>query len=221
MHSDKQFAGCGSARARTRIGTLLGLLIASATLGGEAQAQELTHRFINPSFGGNPFYSEHLLGIANIHRPAEPEEPGEEPPSEEELIASQIRARLLSQLSGDVLDRIESAKPGESGNFEFGDQRISFTKTATETRVTFVNARTGETQTIVIPVRPPSSSPFGSVGTRAASAEQALGAGGASPLSPIGGLATGSGAGTLSTGSGNLSNLLDPRSLEVPLLRGN
>ncbi len=221
MHLNQQIVGRERTGARTRIGALLGLLMASVAFSGEAQAQELTHRFLNPSFGGNPFYSDHLLGIANIHRPDEPEDTGEEPPSEEELIASQIRARLLSGLSGDILDRIEAARPGESGNFEFGDQRISFTRSATETRVTFVNSRTGETRTVVIPVRPPSRFSSTGLGTRAASAEQALGAGGASPLGSISGLATGAGAGTLPSSSSNVSNLLGSRSLEVPLLPGN
>lgn len=144
-------------------------------------AQELTHRFINPSFGGNPFYSDHLLGIANIHRPKQPEKPGDPPPTEEELIASQIRARLLSQLSGDVLDRIQAAQPGETGQFEFGEQRISFTRTQTETQVTFLNIRTGETQRLTIPVSPGSRRFSGSLGATTPSAEQALGALGSLP----------------------------------------
>jgi curli production assembly/transport component CsgF len=148
---------------------------------GHASAQELTHRFINPSFGGNPFYSEHLLGIANIHRPKQPEAPADPPPTEEELIASQIRARLLSQLSGDVLDRIEAAKPGETGEFEFGEQRISFTRTLTETQVTFLNTRTGVTQRLVIPVNRPAGVFSGTPGAAVPSAEQALGAIGTLP----------------------------------------
>jgi curli production assembly/transport component CsgF len=155
---------------------------ALAIVGAEgASAQELTHRFINPSFGGNPFYSEHLLGIANIHRPKQPEAPSDPPPTEEELIASQIRARLLSQLSGDILDRIEAAKPGETGQFEFGEQRISFTRTQTETQVTFLNTRTGETQRLVIPVNRPTGAFSGTLGAAVPSAEQALGAIGTLP----------------------------------------
>jgi curli production assembly/transport component CsgF len=184
MHSRKQLSGREGQIARYSAGSALGLILAIGCAGA-ANAQELTHRFINPSFGGNPFYSDHLLSIANIHRPAEPEEPAEEPPSEEELIASQIRARLLSGLSGDILDRIESARPGESGDFEFGDQRISFTRTATETRITFVNSRTGETRRIVVPVRPSGFAGTAAAARAPASAEQALGAGGASPA-PLG-----------------------------------
>jgi curli production assembly/transport component CsgF len=217
MHPDTPFAGRDGSSARSRIGGFIALLLLSAAVSGAANAQELTHRFLNPSFGGNPFYSEHLLGIANIHRPEQPEEPGEEPPSEEELIASQVRARLLSGLSGDILDRIDNAKPGESGEFEFGDQRISFTRTATETRVTFVNNRTGETRRVVIPVNNQPGSTFG-VGASllvpqqglgvlgapaapAASAEQALGALGTSPNGGLGSL---------------LPGLLDPAPLQRP-----
>ncbi len=211
MHPEKQLTARLGSRAHTRIGALVGLLLASAAFAGEAHAQELTHRFINPSFGGNPFYSDHLLSIANIHRPREPEEPAAEPPTEEELIASQVRARLLSGLSSDILTRIESAQPGESGDFEFGDQRISFTRTRTETLVTFVNSRTGETRRVVIPVNNQTAPSFGSLGVgtsplaagsaRASSAEQALGALGALP------------------GSSLTSGLLKPGPLEVPLGR--
>jgi curli production assembly/transport component CsgF len=179
MNTLKQRNGRQGHIGRLALGAALGVIMAAA-LPGAANAQELTHRFINPSFGGNPFYSDHLLSIANIHRPAEPEEPAEEPPSEEELIASQVRARLLSGLSGEILDRIENAQPGESGEFEFGDQRISFTRTATETQVTFVNSRTGETRRVIIPVRGSGSSSFAAAAKSSAapSAEQALSAGG-------------------------------------------
>jgi len=172
-----------------------------------AAAQELTHRFINPSFGGNPFYSDHLRAIAEIHRPNEPEEPAADPPSEEELLAAQLRAQFLSQLSGDIRTRIQSAQPGETGEFEFGDQRVSFVRTRTETQITFVNNRTGETSRIVIPV---TGSDAQSAGRRngLASAEQALGSGG-SLLPPLTG-------GQLGTG-GLSSSLLDQRSLEIPL----
>ncbi|MDP9414419.1 MAG: curli assembly protein CsgF [Pseudomonadota bacterium] len=211
MQSEKQFTGRRGSSARTRTAALVCLLLSSVALAGEAQAQELTHRFLNPSFGGNPFYSDHLLSIATIHRPREPERPGAEPPTEEELIASQVRARLLSGLSSDILTRIESAQPGESGDFEFGDQRISFTRTRTETVVTFVNSRTGETRRVVIPVNNQPGSSFGSLGVgasplaagsaRASSAEQALGALGTLP------------------GSGLASGLLKPGPLEIPLGR--
>ena len=153
---------------------LAGAGILAAAGASPAAAQELVHRFLNPSFGGNPFYSEHLLATANIHRPAAPTEPEDPPLTEEELIAEQIRSRLLSTLSTDISSRIQNAQPGESGEFVLGDSRINFTRTQTETRVTFLNTRTGESRLIVIPVRTAGSGFFS---TSVGSAEQALGAG--------------------------------------------
>jgi curli production assembly/transport component CsgF len=182
----KKRLSCSCSSRTIGIAALVGA-VAAASAPTAAQAQELTHRFINPSFGGNPFYSDHLLGIANIHRPDEPEEPAAPAPTEEELLARQLQARFLSQLSTSIRDQIENAQPGQSGAFDFGNQRISFTRSQTETRVTFVNTATGETRVIVIPVPGSGSSALAaSAGTARApvSAEQALGAGGAALSTP-------------------------------------
>ena len=148
-------------------------LIGSAST---ASAQDLVHGFINPSFGGNPFYGEHLLNIANIHRPAEPEEPAAPVPTAEELLVSQLQAQLNSTLSTNILRAIQTAQPGQSGEFLLGGSRINYTRTATATRVTFTNLTTGEVREIVIP--------SGSTGTALAgagmSAESLLGAPGTS-----------------------------------------
>lgn len=151
----------------------LAVLLTSGLAAGEARAQELVHRFINPSFGGNPFNSDHLLSIATIHRPKEPKE-ATKAPSQEESIANTLRGRILGNLSDDILDQILEAKPGDSGNFELGDQRISYTRTTTETRVTFFNSRTGETTNFVIPDETKSASSL--VSQNAPSAEQMLSA---------------------------------------------
>ena len=153
-----------------------------------AQAQELVHRFINPSFGGNPFYSDHLLGIANIHRPAQPEDPTDPPPTEEEQLVAQLQSSLNSQLQSQILDRIRNAQPGQTGNFTLGDQQISFARSATETRVTFLNTKTGESRVIVIPVPGANTGTLG-VATAAGgrSPEQALGALGTVPNGPLSG----------------------------------
>jgi len=207
-------------RASRSAKPLAAALVAGAAFlaASPAAAQELVHTFTNPSFGGNPFYSDHLIGIANIHRPDAPEEPAEDPPSEEELLAAQLRSQFLSQLTGEIRRRIQNAEPGDSGEFELGDQRISFVRTATETQITFVNTRTGETRRVVIPAGE-DTDPFGAAPTRTAaagripvplgptptgnvSAEQALGAGSPTAGPLPGGLSPG---------------LLDSRSLEIPL----
>jgi curli production assembly/transport component CsgF len=165
-------------RASLFLGTAaLGLCAVLAP--ASASAQELVHRFINPSFGGNPFYSDHLFSIAGLDRPDEPEEPAEPPQTEGERIAEAIRARLLANLQSDIQQAIERAQPGQSGTFEVDNQRISFVKTTTETRVTFVNTTTGETRQVVIPVRSATGTASASAAAPSAtanSAERALGA---------------------------------------------
>jgi curli production assembly/transport component CsgF len=155
-----------------------------------AQAQEIVHRFINPSFGGNPFYSEHLLGIANIHRPNEPEEPAKPVPTEEDLLFQGIQTSLNAQASSQILDVIRNARPGQSGEFQFGNERISFTRSATETRITFVNIETGATRQIIVPVPAGNSSSAlaaNAAASGARSAEQALGGLGTVPNGPLSG----------------------------------
>lgn len=176
-------------RLTRRAATAALALAALAAVPSAAQAQELVHRFINPSFGGNPFYSEHLLGIANIHRPEQPEEEPTPLPTEEETLVNQLRSSLNAQVQSQILDRIRNARPGQSGNFTLGDQQISFTRTATETRVTFVDTKTGETRVIVIPVPGANTGTLGA-GTAVAagrSPEQALGALGTVPNGPLSG----------------------------------
>lgn len=168
-----------------------------------ASAQELVHRFISPGFGGNPFNTDYLLGTANIHRPDEPAAPTDTP-TEEELIARQIQARFLSNLSSDIIDRIQNAQPGDSGEFNVGDQVIRFSRTATETRITFVNGRTGETSEVVIPDRNAGAASAGVLSVGQSSAERAL----------MGG--QGLSTGTLS-GVGGLQGLATEGSLEARL----
>ena len=179
-------------RVATRGAIAAATLIVLAAAPSAANAQELVHRFINPSFGGNPFYSEHLLGIANIHRPEQAEEPAEPLPTEEEQLVAQLQSSLNSQIQSQLLDRIRNAQPGQSGNFTLGDQQISFTRTATETRVTFLNTKTGETRVIVVPVAGANTGSLGSATALAAgpSAEQALGALGTYPGGPLVGIQT-------------------------------
>jgi len=207
-------------RAARSAKPLAAILFASAALvvSSPASAQELVHTFTNPSFGGNPFYSDHLIGIANIHRPDAPEEPQEDPPSEEELLAAQLRSQFLSQLTGEIRRRIQTAQPGDSGEFELGDQRISFVRTATETQITFLNTRTGETRRVVIPAGS-NDDPFGAAPTRSAAARQIPVPLGPTPSGNFSAeQALGAGSVTMGRGPGALpSGLLNSRSLEIPL----
>jgi curli production assembly/transport component CsgF len=128
----------------------LGLLLAAAALAGPVKAQELSFKFINPSFGGNPFYSDHLLGVATAQRPERPTE--DSGLSEGEQFARQIQSRILSALSSSIVEAITGSDPGTSGEFTVGDQTIFFERTLNEIRLTITDNVTGEVTTIVLPV---------------------------------------------------------------------
>jgi curli production assembly/transport component CsgF len=109
------------------------------------------HSFTNPSFGGNPFNSSHLLAIANLDRPDKPRDETA-PLTEGELFAQQLRSRLLSALSSSLVQAITGSAPGTSGEFIVGDQTIRFERTLTQITVTILDNVTGETTTITVPV---------------------------------------------------------------------
>ncbi len=52
----------GRGRGRRAVGAML--LISTAAVAVPALAQDMVYQPVNPSFGGNPFNSAHLLGIA-------------------------------------------------------------------------------------------------------------------------------------------------------------
>jgi curli production assembly/transport component CsgF len=129
------------------------LAVALISLGAasDASAQEMVYRPVNPSFGGNPFNSDHLLGIATAQRPERDSAAGRQL-SETERFAQQIQSRILSSLSSSLVEAITGADPGTSGEFTVGDQSIFFERTLTEIRLRITDANTGEVTEIVVPV---------------------------------------------------------------------
>jgi len=96
----------------------LNTLLAAGLLGVSltAQASELTFQFTNPSFGGNPLNSAHLLGIAgSINDYDDPDFEAFEPPSELE----QLAATLQSTLIGDLLFEIRNGNTGSVSTDKF------------------------------------------------------------------------------------------------------
>lgn len=158
------------------------LFAAAIILGfaGAAEAQELSFKFTNPSFGGNPFYADHLMAVATAQRPERPTE--DSGLSEGEQFARQIQSRILSALSSSIVEAITGSAPGTSGEFTVGDQTIFFERTLTEIRLTITDNVTGEVTVIVVPVfnfNTPGAAGAGASGAQASSAQVGL-----SPLMP-------------------------------------
>ena len=110
----------------------------------------MTYEPINPSFGGNPFNSSHLLGIANAqNQTRDPQSVSTQ--SQADIFSRQLQSRLLSALSSQITDAIFGENPQESGTISFGGQTISFVRTLEDVRLTITNDETGEVTNIVIP----------------------------------------------------------------------
>ena len=122
----------------------------ACTLGSPAIAQDITYQPVDPSFGGNPFNSAHLLGIANAQN--DYKDPNATTNSSQaDIFARQLQSRLLSALSSQIVDAIFGDDPQESGTISFGGQTITFVRSLTEVTLTITDDDTGEVTTIVIP----------------------------------------------------------------------
>lgn len=140
------------------------LVASSVALATTAQAGDLVYSPINPSFGGNPLNSSHLLGIASAQREATAsdfEEPidgdlgtpgtGTGGNTEADLFVRQLQGRLYSALAGQVTEAIFGENPQDAGEVKFGDTTVSFERTLDSIRLVIADAATGTLTEIVVP----------------------------------------------------------------------
>lgn len=135
------------------------LAIASSPLA----AQDLSFQFINPSFGGNPGNSGHLLSLANTQRTATAPEDNEDVfgggtggvddarDTRADLFVRQLEGRLLSALSAEVTNAIFGDNPQDQGTVEFGDTTITFDRTPEAITLNIIDALDGTSTTITVP----------------------------------------------------------------------
>ncbi len=131
------------------VGRLCLLLIAGG-LSSSALAQDLDYEPISPTFGGNPFNSAHILGLANAQNKFKDPDAASNR-SQADLFARQLQSRLLSALSSQIVDAIFGENPQERGTIRFGGQTISFVRGLSDVTLTITNDETGEVTTIVVP----------------------------------------------------------------------
>lgn len=128
-----------------------GAFIAVVVLTSPCFAQDITYQPVNPSFGGNPFNSSHLLGIANAQNDYRDPRTVASTNSQADIFARQLQSRLLSALSSQIVDAIFGENPQQSGTIQFGGQTIDFVRGLEEVTLTITNDESGEVTTIVIP----------------------------------------------------------------------
>jgi curli production assembly/transport component CsgF len=127
-------------------------------------AGELVYTPINPSFGGNPFNSAHLMGLATAQNEfvrkkqeeAEAKAAAERAQQQSAVSSTDrflqlLQSRLYSSLAQQVSDAIFGPNAQQQGTLQFDDQEISFVNTGTTIELSIVNFTTGETTQIVVP----------------------------------------------------------------------
>ncbi len=139
------------------------VLVAALSLAaGQAASQDLVYQPVNPSFGGSPLNSGHLLSIASAQRNAtawDYEEPQSSSSfssastglSQAELFARQLQSRLLSSLSSEVVEAIFGDDPQESGKVVFGTTEITFDRGIDSIDLTLTDTVDGTVTEISVP----------------------------------------------------------------------
>ena len=141
----------GAVALCSRRATILFAAVGASATAVPATAQDLSYTPINPSFGGNPFNSSHLLGIANAQNDFKDPASTSRDNSQADIFARQLQSRLLSALSGQIVDAIFGENPQQHGVITFGGQTVEFTRGLEEVTLNITADATGEVTTIVIP----------------------------------------------------------------------
>lgn len=116
-----------------------------------AHANDLVYEPTNPSFGGNPFNSAHLLGIANAQNDyKDPSATDRTDPSQQFLRT--LQSRLLSTLATQITDVIFGEGGDDNGTIQFGDQQITYVRGADDVTITIFNGLDGTTTEIIVPL---------------------------------------------------------------------
>ncbi|MGF1875188.1 curli assembly protein CsgF [Photobacterium frigidiphilum] len=121
---------------------ILALLCISVT---KTSATELVYSPINPSFGGNPLYSNHLLGVANAindHKAPQDDSLFDEQ-SDLERLAASLESRLISQLLSDVGN-------GNTGQLVTSDFILNIVDDNGNLMIQITDKETGESSTIQV-----------------------------------------------------------------------
>lgn len=141
---------------------MISAALLAASLATPTVADELVYRPINPSFGGSPLNSAHLLGLANAQRDAtarDAKKHGGAPgpgggsgggDSDVDLFIRQLQGRLLSALASQVTDAIFGQNPQESGTITFGSTTVEFERTLDSITLRITDAN-GTVTTIIVP----------------------------------------------------------------------
>ena len=127
------------------------LLVCAILCASPLAAQDVVYTPISPTFGGNPFNSGHVLGVANANNDTRDPRAASNN-SQADIFARQLQSRLLSALPSQIVDAIFGENPQESGTISFGGQTIEFFRSLENVTLIIRDDTTGEETRIVVPL---------------------------------------------------------------------
>mgnify|MGYP002714246768 CR=1 FL=1 len=138
--------------ARTLAGLLAGLLASSPVLAGE-----LVYRPISPGFGGSPFNTDYVFGTAERAK-SDPNGDNDRSSfgttrrSTLENFTQSLQARLLGQISDDIVTAIFGENARDEGRFEVAGTVVEFKRLGDMINLIITDTLNGESTTIDVPV---------------------------------------------------------------------
>ncbi len=114
-----------------------------------AFASEIRYTPINPTFGGNPFNSSHLLARAEAQKKYKEETA---PQNSQEAFERTITSSILSRSALEIADRIFTTPSGQGGTQIIGNTRFDYLNLGTGfIRLTITDLSTGATTVVEVP----------------------------------------------------------------------
>ena len=123
--------------------------VASLALCGQASAQQLTFTPVNPSFGGNPFNSSHLLGLASAQNQFQNSGSAYTAPTQAQLFAQQLQSSILAGVAQQISQAIFGDNPAQSGTISFGGTTVNFLRGLDSITINITDPQGVATQIVV------------------------------------------------------------------------
>ena len=132
-------------------------IVAMLGLALPATAGELVYRPISPGFGGSPFNTDYVFGTAER---AQSDPNGKQNnagfgagrSSPLENFTESLQARLLNQVSDDIVTAIFGEDAANEGRFEVAGTVIEFSRSADTINLVITDTSNGQSTTIDVPV---------------------------------------------------------------------
>ena len=129
------------------------LLAGWCMLVSPAEARDLIYRPISPGFGGSPLNTNYVFGTADRTKdPPDSSSGNSRFRDPVETFALTLQSRLLSQVSGQIVEAIFGEGAQEEGRFQVGDTVIEFARGDTVVTITISDQATGSETTIDVPL---------------------------------------------------------------------